>query len=128
LTVEEGKVAFSTKKDNKIISVNLEAGHRGIINKNNKSITEVKYDDINYSAWKTGRLSFRNTPLKKIAEDLSRFYKTRFVSEDAESDTVKVTIVFDHKSIEEVIEAMDFLGIQIAKNNEVYSIRLKAMQ
>ncbi len=120
LTVEEGKVAFSSGEDENKKTVNLAAGDRGIMNKVTQSLTESKNEDTNFMAWKTKRLSFKNTPLIKVAEDLSRYYQVKFEIENPRYDSVEVSIDFDNYTIDQIIEALSFTGIQITKKEDTY--------
>ena len=120
LTVEEGKVAFSVGENEKLKIVNLKAGDKGVVNKATQHLTESKNEDANFMAWKTKRLVFKNTPLIKVADDLSRYYNVKFEIKNPKSDSVEVSINFNNNTIDQMIEAMSFTGIQITKKDNIY--------
>ena len=120
LTVEEGKVVFSVSEEDKTMVVNLKAGDKGIMNKMTQRLTESKNEDVNFMAWKTKRLVFKNTPLIKVADDLSRYYNVKFEIKNPKSDSVEVSIDFNNNTIDQMIEAMSFTGIQITKKGDIY--------
>ena len=120
LTVEEGKVAFSVEENKKLKTVHLSAGDRGIMNKVTQRLTETKNDDANFMARKTKQLVFKNTPLNKVAKDLARYYHVKFEIENPKSDSVEVSIDLNNSTIDQMIEAMSFTGIQITKIGNTY--------
>ena len=100
--------------------VNLKAGDKGIMNKMTQRLTESKNEDVNFMAWKTKRLVFKNTPLIKVADDLSRYYNVKFEIKNPKSDSVEVSIDFNNNTIDQMIEVMSFTGIQITKKGDIY--------
>ncbi|MBN2611835.1 MAG: FecR domain-containing protein [Bacteroidales bacterium] len=122
LSVAEGKVAFSSRKNEQIAKVTLEAGETAILNKPVNAITEAKSEDMNYMAWKTGILRFNNTPLTKVAKDLSKFYHTLFYFENSGLDSVKINIEINNMTVDKMIEAMEIIGIQIRNTGNGYVI------
>ncbi|MFO7656579.1 MAG: FecR domain-containing protein [Bacteroidales bacterium] len=123
LSVAEGKVAFSAQKNEQTLKVTLEAGETGIWNKPVNTISEIKSDDQNYMAWKTGILRFGNTPLTKVAKDLMLFYNADFQVENVSSDSVTISIDLNRMTVEEMIEAMENIGVTITRVDDYFLIK-----
>ncbi len=110
VTVAEGKVAFAKEKAKKEESVELIIGERGVLQKKTNSIRKEKNEDLNFMAWKTGKLNFNNTPLEKAAIDLSKFYNTKFLIDDSALEIIPVTIEIPSKTpLEKAIEAIEYI-------------------
>ena len=123
ITVTEGKVAFTDESLNKTNTLDLYAGDKGIVNKSGRTITKEKNDDINFLSWKDKQLFFEHTPLKVVAEDLSRFYGTRFRILNPGLDSVTVNdLEFENSPIDSVIQTFNYLGIIITRTDSGYII------
>ncbi|MEA2042721.1 MAG: FecR family protein [Bacteroidota bacterium] len=70
--LDEGKVEFTSvnRKNKKLLTDNESM----IYNKKTKKLKSSTVYNRNHSAWKSGALIFENTTLKKVAEDISKFY------------------------------------------------------
>jgi len=79
--VETGKVRFGLK-DNEEKAVELEVGEMGILEEQSVIPEKKPVDDPNLMAWRTGILSFQNTPFKKAIEDIASFYNKDIIFKD----------------------------------------------
>lgn len=123
LTVTEGKVAFADKTLNKAKTLDLYAGDKGIVNKSRRTITKEKNDDINFMSWKDKQLIFEHTPLKIVAEDLSRFYGTMFLISNPVLDSVTVNdLEFKNSPLDSVILSFNYLGIIFTRTDSGFII------
>jgi ferric-dicitrate binding protein FerR (iron transport regulator) len=104
VTVTEGKVAFTGKEATERIS--LTPGDRGILKRSNQ-LQKVENEDPNFLAWKTGKLVFRNTPLKQVTSTLTDFYGRTIKVENAGKADIPFTSTFDHQSLQDVITILE---------------------
>ena len=111
VNVVTGVVALSGIEDNK--RVVLKKGETGLFSELDQSVEKQLNQDINFLAWKTGKLSFRNTPLKEVCEILTRQYKTKVRLGSAALKPIHLTADYDHKKLEEVLDILKLtLNIQ----------------
>jgi transmembrane sensor len=124
VTVAEGKVAFTGKKDLAQTSVRLMAGDQGILNLETQKLENVKNDDPNFLAWKTGKLVFKNTMLKQVVAKLTDFYGKSIRMEDLSKAEIPFTSTFDHKPLGDVIAIMEIsLGLKADTINQVIVLK-----
>ena len=124
VTVAEGKVAFTGKKDLAQTSVRLMAGDQGILNLVTQKLENVKNDDPNFLAWKTGKLVFKNTMLKQVVAKLTDFYGKSIRVEDLSKAEIPFTSTFDHKPLRDVITIMEIsLGLKADTINQVIVLK-----
>lgn len=110
VSVEHGKVSFGTS-DASLVLFKDEAGVYSA--STGKSVKQQV--DLNYLAWKTGKLIFQEDPLSKAVTDLSDFYEVRIEIRDLEE--YNVTSIFDNQPLEEVLEELKLLlGLEIDNN------------
>lgn len=87
VTVESGKVQVSCSSINDEQSdsqIELHSGEQGIVSGNNSKIKKTKFSDVNYLAWKTRTLSFHNTPLNEVVQQLEKVYHMHIELEEKE--------------------------------------------
>jgi ferric-dicitrate binding protein FerR (iron transport regulator) len=124
VTVAEGKVAFTGKEALSKTSVKLMAGDQGILNLETKKLENVKNDDPNFLAWKTGKLVFKNTSLKQVVAKLTDFYGKSIRVEDLSKAETPFTSTFDHKPLRDVITIMEMsLGLKADTINHVIVLK-----
>ena len=112
VNVVTGVVALSGIEDaNK--RVVLKRGETGLYSEPDQRVEKQLNQDINFLAWKTGKLSFRNTPLEEVCEILTRQYKTKVQIGSAALKPIHLTADYDHKKLEEVLNILKLtLNIQ----------------
>ena len=73
--VEKGSVQLSQRNNlqNKVV---IEPGYIGMLNKNDR-VRKIKNEDVNYMAWKTHRLVFKETQLSEVVRTLNRMYDVK---------------------------------------------------
>ncbi|MEE9431662.1 MAG: FecR family protein [Melioribacteraceae bacterium] len=106
LTVNSGKVLFAAT-NNKNEKVVLVKGEKAELVIENNSITKTKNIDKNYLAWKTGKLIFENDKFENIVKVLSNHYKKNIKIETNALKSTKLTVTFDNKSLEEILNIID---------------------
>ena len=99
VTVVSGKVSFQDNANRH--EVVLTKGEQGSYDNASGALTESMSDDLNFLAWKTGKLVFDDSPIEQVIADLERFYQVKF---QLENPSVKnLTSSFDNQSLEEVL-------------------------
>lgn len=112
VSVEHGKVSFSTSEAS-IILVKDEAGVYSA--STGKSLKQKA--DLNYLAWKTGKLTFEDDPLSKAINDINTFYEVNIETQNLTEHSL--TTVFDNQPLEEVLEELKLLlGLDIDREGE----------
>lgn len=81
-TLIKGKVQVTLSEDTN--SYILHPGEQAVYNKESGEITVVNVDVSYVTAWREGRLRFRDRPLKEIMDFISRWYDVDVVYEDEE--------------------------------------------
>ncbi len=102
--VESGNVQLSQKSnsDNNIL---IESGYIGVLSDNN--LTKSKNNDVNYLAWKTRYLMFRETKLEIVAEKLESVYNTNIQFDNQAIADCKLTATFDNASLDTILKVIE---------------------
>ncbi len=103
ITVNSGKVAFSHDQDTVLLTQN-EVGWY-----NSKSIREYINDDPNFLSWKTGILTFNETPFPQVVDDLVRFYDVDMKITSNHLSDLTYTSVLNNQPLEEVLEELQIV-------------------
>lgn len=101
----------------------LTAGEQGMLNKQTGITKEQPNSDSNYLSWKTGKLTFDNQPLKTVLADIADLYNCRFIIENPQINTCKITATFENESLTTVLTVLgNTLNLDIRKKKEEYII------
>jgi ferric-dicitrate binding protein FerR (iron transport regulator) len=100
--VATGKVNFMAGEGDKKENVILTADMSAYYSMETQEIKVLTEEDVNYLSWKTGLLQFKNTPLEKVIEDLTDYYRVGVRSHTMIRGE-KLTATFNHLSLEEVL-------------------------
>ncbi len=106
VVLEEGSVKLDGK--NGIFSEVLKPDERFVLNANTK---EGKISTVNaklHSAWKEGKLVFRDEPLSAVLKKMERWYNVQFVMEDKELQNYIYQATFQNETLEEVLKLLAF--------------------
>jgi transmembrane sensor len=105
VTVISGKVALSDEKNpsNRLL---LEKGEKGTFEREEAKMLKEKNNDLNFLAWQTGVLSFRNASLSSLNAILEQYYKVDIIVADEAVNNCRVTATFDNLSLDEVLEVL----------------------
>lgn len=102
LVLEEGKVLFQQKNQDKVLTVL--PGQR-IIEKEGK-LERSEVETWKYTAWKDGRLVFRNDSMEELARRISRWYNVEVEFDKNLPDEYTFRGVFEDDSLEEVLRLL----------------------
>ena len=112
VTVVTGCVALSDRENNKT-TVILKKGESGIFSEQDHSVKKQINENMNFLAWKTGKLCFNKTPLAEVCDILTHHYKINVKIGDDSLKHLNLTANYDNKSLSEVLEIMQLtLNIQ----------------
>jgi ferric-dicitrate binding protein FerR (iron transport regulator) len=116
--VASGSVLFQkARKEDEALS--LSPGTMGILEENR--LEEEKSVDINYLAWKTRKLTFRQTPLGEVADVLNRTYgiNIRFDNEKLEDCLFNTT--FDQQPVDSIMKVIQIaFGLELEQENNTF--------
>jgi transmembrane sensor len=107
VSVVSGIVEFYTGKRKEL--VRLIAGEQGNYSPRLKGIEKVKIDNPNFQAWKTGILTFNETPLSVAFRLLQGQYSRVFVFENKQDGLPTLTTTIDNQTLEAVLEELNLL-------------------
>ncbi len=82
----------------------IQPGNIGILNKNEISIAHT--GDNNSIAWKTGLLTFDDTPLSKAVSLLGEFYNVQIVLRGTGIDTIKINGDYQNDPLDQILEVI----------------------
>ncbi|MFN2394584.1 MAG: FecR family protein [Bacteroidales bacterium] len=98
--VNSGKVALITP-DNRQLA--LEAGRKGVYNREENQLIEDEIANPNYLSWKTRLIIFDNTRLAEVFEVLENTYGVHFRIADEGLQSCRLTATFDNKPLEDIL-------------------------
>lgn len=103
--VHSGKVAFysSINKSEKLI---LDPTEEGIFHGSSSKIIRSSNLNINYLAWKTGILTFNDTPLNEVCFELSKHYK-KSVKTATPISNKSLTGTFKNEKLEDILKTIE---------------------
>ena len=101
--VRSGKVKVYSKnqKDQFII---VEKGYKGIIS--NNILKKEKNEDLNYLAWATGKLIFKDQPLGNVLKTLMRAYPVEIRIMDPEIQQYRISTTFNNEPVDTVLHVI----------------------
>lgn len=118
LTVEHGKVAFSSKIGKE--SVRIIKTQKAILNKETGEISVLDDQKLNALAWKTKKLSFKKENLGNVFKHLKRVCKVEFNVENESIFDCSYTVTFPVQNIESALKSLE-----VASNNQLTFERMK---
>jgi ferric-dicitrate binding protein FerR (iron transport regulator) len=113
VTVTEGKVSFAAKALKTRHPLYLLAGDKGMLNTGKQELISIKNQNPNFLAWKTRKLVFKNTPLERVASDLSDYFNTRVLVGNSARAQTPFTSTFEQPSLKDILSIMELsLGVK----------------
>ncbi len=108
ITLEKGKVQIekinSKGEYRKLFS--MEPGQHAKIDKNTQSIKLTEQDNDKYTAWKDGKLIFRNDPLERLVENMERFYNVKIEVTDKKLYEYHFHATFEEETLFETLRLL----------------------
>ncbi|HPR31317.1 MAG TPA: FecR domain-containing protein [Prolixibacteraceae bacterium] len=121
IVVNSGKVAFYPLRKQKH-GVELSAGDRAVFTPPSQSIQKGHNRDLNYLAWKTRILTFRNTPLNEVCKALEQYFD-QTISTTLSDPGLVITGQFENEKMEDILSAIQLaLDVSVTYDAEKITI------
>lgn len=121
VNVASGKVSFAQTRSNKKPLI-LEKQELGRLDKSKWELQEYKMTDNNKLAWRTRNLTFKDTPLQTILDDIAHSYGITIKVENDQLNNCHFTGEFNDTNLQEVIQSIEFaLNLQVNAENGIYT-------
>lgn len=105
VVVAAGIVRFGSEvKDESVV---LEAGDRGILNKENNQVNQEMNTDVNFLSWKTRQIVFEDMSLDQVIQTLNKLYDANITINAESAENCMVTVTFDHQSLEAILSVLE---------------------
>jgi ferric-dicitrate binding protein FerR (iron transport regulator) len=101
--VESGKVMLSRKSEADQ-SVLVEPGYMGILSE--EGLNKIRNEDVNYLAWKSGKLEFHESPFDDVINDLNHTYGTNIISGSSDLSLCHFTGTFYDQPVDTVLKVL----------------------
>ncbi|PKQ61270.1 hypothetical protein BZG02_16690 [Labilibaculum filiforme] len=105
VSVNSGKVSLKNRETQEVVY--LTKGEKGVIQK--QKVSESKNEELNFNAWKTNVLTFKNTPMATVFSDLENYYGVKITNKSVKLDTLTYTNSFSNAPIGKVIDELELL-------------------
>jgi ferric-dicitrate binding protein FerR (iron transport regulator) len=108
LYLESGKLQFASvnKADGSVKEqLILMPGQKGVYNKESGLISKTEYKNQNFLAWKTGVLTFEETPLAEVLSTIGQTYKLN-IKTNKTYDACCLTARFENETPESIFESI----------------------
>ncbi len=105
VVVSTGKVSVVDKKNKKRII--LDPGNRGVFSKSAKTLNKTAVKDVNYLAWKTRKMIFKNKRLQHIVNTLNKVYNKPITITAKHMRNCRLTVTFDQQSLDEILTVLE---------------------
>jgi len=116
VSVVEGSVRLARQTAAPSEGVVLGAGDRGSIGATGDARVERNVVRPEDTEWISGRLSFRDAPLSRVAAEVERWYGVKLQTADSSLLSRKVTTSFEGESVDKVLQILELtLGAKITR-------------
>lgn len=122
VTVRQGAVMLEAAT-----SAFLAAGQRGRMGRDGNVTVHSESDLDPYIAWTEGRLVFRDTPFREVAQRLVRWYDIAVDFDDATVGGRRLTASFDDQPVTDLLEKIaDPLGLVVSRQGRLYTFSARS--
>ncbi|MFC2138234.1 FecR family protein, partial [Bacteroidota bacterium] len=103
-------------------SIILNPGDKTCYYEENNQITKSRFDNKNFIAWKTGEITFKNTPLSSVLSTIANYYDLNFSNNIKDNKKYTLTANFSNQPLEKVISILELTwNVDISiENNTIY--------
>ena len=120
-TLVSGSVEIETLQKGIVTEkVRLRPSDKAVYDMTENKVTVSQVNTESETAWREGRLVFKDTPLPQVLNKLSHFYNVRFEVKDAVIDSYCFTGTFQDKQLSQIL---DYLRISSQINYEIKTLR-----
>ena len=121
VTVVTGRVLLYNTTDQKD-KLTIIPGERGQL-KNWNQLSKANNENVNFLSWKTGVLTFQNTSVDQVIEDLNKYYDQSLKLGSSALKSCTLTATFNQQSFKSVLDELQ-LALPIKIENKDKSIIL----
>lgn len=105
IVLTTGKVKITSKTDINNIVI-LSPGEKAVFSASQNEFVKKQNEDMNYLAWKTGKIRFENATMKEIANTLGNVYRKNIKLTNDEIANCRVTATFENQSLDAVLNVL----------------------
>jgi len=120
INVTSGKVSFgeTVEKGN---DLTILAGNKGTLQ--NGKILQAAISDLNYNAWLTEKIVFKNTKLKEVFKVLENCYNITVTAKNAKILNCEFTGEFEKSDINDILQVLSVsFDLSFNKNSQNYTL------
>ena len=104
-TLVSGAVHIEAVKNGDIASnIKLKPSERAVYDISSGSVSIATVNTEYDTAWKEGRLMFKDMPIPQVLKKLSYFYNVRFDVKDSVINTYRFTGTFENKQLSQILD------------------------
>ena len=126
VTLESGLIQLEKRKRDGTFKkiLNMKPGQHATLDYFSSTIELADNEADKYTAWKDGKLIFRNDPLERVIKDLQRYYNVQIAVEDEKLFDYHFHATFDEETLFEAMRllklssAIDYKICKRVKNEE----------
>jgi ferric-dicitrate binding protein FerR (iron transport regulator) len=107
ITVAEGAIKVQDASYDKGLTLLVPKGNYCSVHKSQNLVFSSRNTNENYLSWKTGRLTFNNTPVATVTEILSQYYHTDIELEDKSLALCRFSGIFKDQPMDNVLQKME---------------------
>jgi len=100
------EISCSAKSAEKIL---VTKGEEGRVNIKTNELINSKITDNNFLSWKTGILTFEDTPLKDALSTIGKFYKKNIIIKNDSLNHYRLTSSYDNQQLDQVLSEIQLL-------------------
>lgn len=122
VVLTSGQVAVY-RSDDPSQRILLQPGEKALISDQGPFSGKSVNDDINYMAWKSGKLVFENAPLKEVARQLGKVYHLQVRMENPEMGNCTLTATFENQTADAVLHVIEeTLALKVTRKGDQITI------
>lgn len=122
--VESGKVLFFAVNQTDTAMVTLEAGDKGVYNKQTRQLTKLQAQEGVDLFWNNKTLLFQKTKLRDVVRMLEKNYNVEITIASKELETMRFSSTFQNQSIDTILWIMGTtLDFTCTKQNNTYVLQ-----
>lgn len=104
-TLVSGSVMLEVRKDHKTVrQTRLVPSEKAVLSLLSGNVSVQKVNTEYETAWKEGRLMFKDLPLPQVLKKLSYFYNVKFEVQDSVINSYCFTGIFENKQLSQVLD------------------------
>ena len=121
VVVVTGKVKLSNSVNENFLI--LTKGEKGIIMNTNNLVAKANNTDVNFMAWKTRKIVFKDMELDEVIHTLNALYDTNISFSTEVGKNCKVTVSFDNQSIDAILSVLELThDLEYKKSGDLIEI------